>query len=232
MTPSPIIIERPDEAAAAQHHPAIVEKARALVIADQGDHRIAQEFLKQIATAEKAVTDLFADPKKKAHEAHKSICTQESKLLGPLREARSAVSVKIAEYEEAARRAAEEEQRKREAEARKAEEDRLLNDAMAAEASGDKETAEAILAEPVAAPVVQVAPAIAKVDGVSSRKTWSAQVTDAWALIQHVAKNKDLAYLLTPNTVALNNMARALREAMNVPGVRAVGTTSSSVRTA
>ncbi len=129
------------------------------------------------------------------------------------------------EREERERAAAEEARLKKEAE------DRRLAEAAAAEARGDRETAQRLIEAPIETPTVAprpvfvpTAPLPAKptADGVSFRDTWKAEVTDLMALVRAVATGTQPITLLSANTVALNQMARALKGAMSVPGVRAV----------
>ena len=129
------------------------------------------------------------------------------------------------EAEERARVAAEQARLQREAE------DRQLADAAAAEQRGDAETAARLIAAPVEVPTVAarpifvpvapVAPAPAAA-GVSFRDTWTAVVDDFSALVKAVAAGQAPITVLQANQTALNGLARALKGALNVPGVRAV----------
>lgn len=137
------------------------------------------------------------------------------------------------EREERERAAAEEARLRREAE------DRQLADAAAAEAAGDTATARRIIEAPVAAPTVTPAPvfvppapvAVApRVDGVSFRVNWRAEIVDLKALVQAVAAGRAPAALVKADEVALNGMARSLKGAMQVPGVRVVNQRTAAVR--
>jgi hypothetical protein len=63
-----------------------------------------------------------------------------------------------------------------------------------------------------------------KVAGISTRTTWSGEVTDKMALIKAVAEGRAPATLLDVNMPALNQMARALKGEMSYPGTKAVAT--------
>lgn len=93
--------------------------------------------------------------------------------------------------------------------------------AATAEAKGDTWKAEEIRESVpvVAAPVLADKP---KVAGIAMRTTWSGEVTNKMELIKAVAEGKAPATLLDVNMPALNQMARALKEEMNYPGVKAV----------
>lgn len=122
----------------------------------------------------------------------------------------------------------------------KAEEDRLLNEAMAAEQRGDTETAEAltnaavessaqineviasVAAEPIYVPPVVVPKAVPKMaGGPVYREVWAAEVTDIKALCMAVATGKASTECVTGNMVSLNRQAVALKNTLNIPGVRA-----------
>ena len=129
------------------------------------------------------------------------------------------------EGEERARVAAEEARLRKEAE------DQRLTQAAAAEAQGDSETAERLLEAPVEVPVVVPRPVFVpmapvaeapKATGVAFRDNWSAEVVDLMALVTAVASRTVPITVLLPNMPALNGMARALKGAMAVPGVRAI----------
>ena len=52
------------------------------------------------------------------------------------------------------------------------------------------------------------------------REVWSAEVSDLAALVRAVADRKAPAGLVLANQQALDQLARALKETMAVPGVR------------
>jgi hypothetical protein len=82
---------------------------------------------------------------------------------------------------------------------------------------------------PVFVPPVQVQRAMAA--GISFATTWSAEVTSLAELVQAVARGEQPITLLQANMVALNGMARSLRGAMKIPGVKAVPKRGAATRT-
>ena len=70
-----------------------------------------------------------------------------------------------------------------------------------------------------------------KAAGISYRTTWSAQILDLRRLCMAIATGDVSVDLVTPDMKRLNAMARANREMMNVPGVKAVPKTTQQVRT-
>ena len=222
------VVVAPEKATAAERRgEALVCEARALSVVDRDSHESAQRFLVTLAGAEREVSDLFAEPKKRAHEAHKAVVAAERRLLDPLQDARRIVSGHLSRYEseELVRQA--NARREAEAAARRAEEDRQLAEALAAEEAGEDGTA--ILEAPTPVAIVHVEDRRAEVAGVSGRSTWAAEVTDLRALARHVAAT-GAVHLIAANTTALNGLARSLRGALNVPGVRAIESRSHAVR--
>jgi Skp family chaperone for outer membrane proteins len=113
--------------------------------------------------------------------------------------------------------------------ARKAEQDRLLAEAAHAEQLGESpETVQQILeeAESVPAPVVAERP-ITTVRGASTRDNWKCEVVDKRQLVLHVAErlrggDESLLNLLDVSTTTANQLARAQKSTMRIPGLRAV----------
>lgn len=66
--------------------------------------------------------------------------------------------------------------------------------------------------------------------GVGSRKTWCAEVLDLRALLIAAIDRDDLMVLISVDQKALDAMARGMKDALNVPGVRAVMKESTVVR--
>jgi hypothetical protein len=85
------------------------------------------------------------------------------------------------------------------------------------------------------APVAVFAPrppvaAAPRVEGVSFRDTYTAEVFDLMALVRAVATGLAPITLLQVNTTALNGMARALKNALALPGVRVISGRVAAVR--
>lgn len=202
----------------------LVQRATALTIFDAPSLDVAAAFLRDCATAKKSVEAKLAPAVDAAHKAHKALTALRSDLCAPFDKARAVVEPKVLEFQraEAARR--EEERRAAEAAAKKAAEEAQLAAALDAAEAGHDDAAEAILEEKPL--VVAFAPPPApKVDGVTERVTYSAKVVDFAAL---VASGR--LELLLPNQSALDGLARALKGAMNIPGVEVVTTKTLSVR--
>lgn len=229
-TVSMIQIEKPGPPAIVAELHQVVVAARAFKVSDVETNAIALERVKRLRAGERGIEDHFARSKKAASDAHKEIVAAVNALIAPIAEARRIYDNSAAAYEQEERRKAEEEQRRLQEKARKDEEERQLLAAIDAEERGDQAEAKAIMEEPVVTPVVTVAPQVARVEGVSSRTNWSAEVTDLLALVRYVAAHPEWVYLLEPSIPNLNRLAVAQRNALSIPGVRAVSKTVRSTR--
>jgi len=203
--------------------------ADALAVVNQETHARALEMVGQIARVEREVVDLFAEPKRAAHAAHKAITEAEKKLLTPLQSARSLISGKCDTYEREQRRLAQAEQARLEREAREREEQKRLEDSVLAQEAGEADEAQSILASPIIVPAVHVAPAVAAVEGVGTQTRWSAEVVSLWDLVRFVAEHPEWISLLKASDPDLNRLAVTQRQNMNIPGVRAVPKTIRTV---
>lgn len=154
-------------------------------------------------------------------DIHKRATKRRTEVLAPYLAALSTVDKALDGFRkrEQEERAAEE-RRIAEEMRKKAEED-ALKAAQEAEDAGDTQMAEAILEEPVAPPHVKLQSEVPKVEGLrKKREIWKARVVNSRALILAIAQNKAPVYLMEPNMVALNQMARSGKNTIQVPGVQ------------
>lgn len=198
------------------------EKARAIAVEDDASYQLAGGVLLQIKEFRKEINDTFDPIIAKAYAAHKEAKAQKTKVEAPLIEAEGILKPAMATYTTEQERKAREELLRLEAEARKRAEDEVLAAAAQAERDGDRDTAEAIISSPVeVAPIVQN-PATPKVNGVSYRDNWTAQVTSLFALVKAIAAGQQPISLVMANLPALNLQAKSLKGEMNIPGVKSV----------
>jgi len=228
---SEITLTYPDEKQAEQQLIPIVQRAQEIRIRSVEEHEQAQVCLADLAKLRKNVEQMWAFPKRKAHETHKSICDAEARLVRPIKEAESRLSAFIVAWEKHQRKIAEDEARRLAIEQAKREEEAKLNLAVEMEKLGaDDATVMQIITDPSEPAYVTIQPDLASVSGVHSRTTWRAEVVDKMALIRYVAANPGHASLLEPAMPALNALARSLRTGLAVPGVRAVAETQKVTR--
>lgn len=211
--------------------------ADAWVIESAADAEGAATDLKQIVLARKTLEDL-----KKQHLAPFEDGVKQLKALfdSPIQATKQAETILrkkmslFLEKQEAARCAAEEAQRKADEErnaalqAAEQQANAHIESGNLEEAMAVMETVDLVAPAPVAAPT-------ANLGGISGTRRWSAEVVDLEALIiacadKLKAGDKSLLPYLAAEQTVLNKLAVALKDAMSVPGVKAVSKLSTTVR--
>jgi len=195
----------------------------------------AQEYeavggkLTTIKALERRIKDFFAPHKTAAQAAHKGLVEAEKRELAPLLEAESAIKRAIVAYETEQERLRRQRAAELAVEARRIEEEERLREATALEAAGETALAERVLEAPIDTPAIVVERPKAPT-GIAMRTTWRTEIVDKMALIRAVAEGRAEAGLLTVNQSALDGMARSLKGALSVPGVRVVAEKSVAAR--
>ena len=229
-TPAPVPIEAKVSIVLVQAHKMTVKNNDQLLA--------VSEFLKTIKALRAEVDATFDPIISKAHEAHREALAQKKKVEAPLVQAEAAGKPLIAGYlaEQERKRREEQVRLQREADEKAAaeEEKKRLALAEAANEDGDIERAvEIMLDEPIAPVVaarVMVRANVPKLDGVSMRENWTAEVTDMKALVAAVAAGQVPLIALQANTMFLGQQARAMKAGLNYPGVKAVAANSIAAR--
>jgi len=209
------------------------ERARSLKITDQASYELACADLVGIKALRAEVEQTFGPIVHKAYEAHKEAVLQRKKADGPLDEAESILKRAIGSWTTEQERIRREEQRRLEEEARRKEEEELEREIEQMESEGASAAeVEAVIDRAPVLPMAAITapPAMKPVAGVATRELWAAEVTDLAAFIKHVAAHPEHTALLLPNMTAINQMARALKTAMKIPGVRAYSSANVTVR--
>ncbi len=195
--------------------------------------------------SKKRIMDLFRAPTERLEQAEallrKGVLTYQQAERAKADQARREADAKLAAERAAAEQAAREAARaEREAQAAarnaatEAERNAAAEAAAAAASAREDAQAQIELAEIAPTAVIAEAP---KAEGIGTRQTWKAEVTDLRELVlaaaQRAQRGDDtwLAFL-TPDTKALAGAARAMRNKLNVPGVRVYAEESLSVRRA
>lgn len=209
----------------------ILETAQSFVIDSPVMYEMAADELKTIKGQYKALEEKRKAITGPMDAAKKQVMDLFRKPLEALEQAESLIKRTMLTYQQEQRRLEAEAQRQID-EAAAAERKRMEEQAAAAEKTGDIATAVALqsAADMVVAPVVQMTPA--KVSGISTTVRWSAEVTDKVAYLKHVLEHPELIDTVEISMKPLNQMATALKDKMNIPGIRAVATESMSARAA
>jgi len=199
-----------------------VFEAQSLVVSTREDYEVGQTYMSRIKQRIKMLEDERMAQTRPLDESKKRIIDFFRPHLQKLNDAKehlNTIMVKWTEEEEARRK---EEERRLHEEARKREEEEVLRQAIEAEAAGEKEEAEQILSEPVYVPPIRVASEIPKSKESHIRETWSAEVVDLETLFRGIRDGKAPLQCLMPDMTFLNGQARSYKQALNIPGVRAV----------
>jgi hypothetical protein len=208
------------------------DHAAALTVTDAASYMTAADFVKGIKAMRRKVESAFGPIVQKAHAAWKEAGAQRKLADEPLALAEQIIKRGMANWTSEQQRLAHVTARQDEAELRRRDSEDRLAEAVALEADGEAGMAEALLAAPVIVAPVVAAPHLPTIAGISQRQVWKAQVDDLPALI--AAADQDphgvAAGLITVNQVALNGLARSLKGALTVPGVRVYAETSISAR--
>jgi hypothetical protein len=157
---------------------------------------LAGQWRLEIDAQERRVIDWFSPAKQAAFRAHAAICRQENEALAPYREARRVLNAKLAAWQDREHRSRPDGPAQLEADPSAAQpQSNLMADASAVDAPP-------------------------RVEGVSFRDNWRAEVVDKVAFVAAVAAKTELVNLIEPNTAALSHLARAHKSALSIPGVR------------
>lgn len=203
--------------------------AKSFRISSPVQYEEAGGMLKGIMALKKKVAETFDPHIKRAYEAHRSLVSEKRTHEAPLEQAEQSLKRTMLSYQLA------EEQKRREAEARAQEEarkerEKLEAQAARAAAKGKTEKAEAlqVAAAAVVAPVIPTS--TPKLAGVSVRVTWRAEVTNLMDLVKAVAAGAVPLNALQADSTFLNNQARAMKDTLAYPGVKAVSESGLAAR--
>jgi hypothetical protein len=174
----------------------LTERGRKISVETFEDYTVASEYLKGAVALDRQIQAHYAPLKKAAHNAHWQLVQAENQQREPLQTAIEWVKSEMLAYENREKLRAEQEQKKLQKAA-----DKKLGDM---------------------APVIQVAPQIPTVSGVSGRSNWKCVIDDPMLIPRE--------YLI-PNEAGLNALARRMKDGFNVPGCHAVNDQNKVVRT-
>jgi hypothetical protein len=199
----------------------LTQEARALAVTDQPSYKLAVERLLAVADLRREIVAHHEPIKRAAHSARQQVIAAEKRLLDPVAEAERVYKTGIAAYESEQRRLEAEARAKAEADARRLAEEQREQELQQAEAEGaDLAEVAAMLAAPLPAIRPETRPAFQSARGVSTATNWKGEVTSLETLVKAIAAGKANIGLVMPNEPAINQLARATRGTLEVPGVR------------
>ena len=196
----------------------IPAQAQAFRITTTNDYKQADDLLVAWKGIENEIHTAFDPVVDAAHKTHKEAVSQRKKYLDPIENGRSILKPKMFVFQKEQERIRYEAQKKAEEETRKQAEELALQAAVEAEAAGNKELAEAIINEPVKAAPVSIPKVVPKSE-TRFRLQYYAEILDLRKLIAEIAAGRQPITLVEPNMSALNKIAVALKDSMNIPGV-------------
>ena len=192
--------------------------AEVLRVTDQPTFRQAGTLLLAVKDYRAKVGEILDPIIKSAHDTHKKAVEQKKRLEEPAIRAEQALKGALATYEQEQARLRREAEIKAEAERMRLVAEIRQKNAFLTEGAG---VAASFAPEPVVA-VRPPMPEAPKTEGVSFRTQYRAEVVDLKALVQAVAAGNAPLTMLQPDQAALNQMARAMKQGMNLPGVRVI----------
>jgi hypothetical protein len=218
----------------------ISDQAKMIMVKDQASLQKANMFFLDIKALRKKIAEVFNPIISKAHAAHQEALKQKADAEAPLILAEKYLNGQVTDYKrEQDRIRAEEEERNRleairiEAERRQKEEDERLAKAAELEASGAKEEAEAVIQEAIEEKEKPIEPYIpppstpkVELNGATVKTYWHAEVTDLRALCKAIGDGSQPTAYVEAKMPVLNTLATRLKKELNIPGVKAVSTTS------
>ncbi len=200
---------------------AVLLRAEQLVITNDEEYQAAVSGLQYLKGKFRDIDGKRAELKKPILEAARSVEDFFRNPLASLTRAETILKRKILAYQQEQERKRREEQARLDEQARK-EQAKLAAQAQRAADAGKIEKAEVLQqrATTVVAPtVMRAAP---KVQGLSTRKTYSIEVTDIKALCKAVAEGRAPASFVEANLQVLNAQARSLKSEFVCDGIKVI----------
>jgi hypothetical protein len=201
----------------------LLARAQGTEILDQPTYEAACSLLLTVKSYREEVAALIGPVVETAHNAHKAAVAVRTRLDGDGARAEALLKDRIGSFlQEQDRRQREEQAWLQAARQQEHEQERLTEATEVVAAGGSQEDALQVLSKPDTTPAAAALPVVEAVQGISKRMKWYGECFDIKKLVQAAAKDDKLLSLLECNGVALNKLADALRERMEVPGCRSL----------
>lgn len=191
----------------------IVAQVRQLIIISTDDRKTAEGMVQQLKQMENYWFEYLDGERESAYRIYLRQKQRLDDRVEPLKELRKTLKSKCMIYDDEQGRLRREEQRQREKDAQIIAEKEALEMALQAEAEGDHAAAKAIIEAPIAMPtIVMQKAAVAPSRLTAGREIWSFKIVDATKIPRQ--------YLI-PDEKAIGQVVRALKDKINIPGVKA-----------
>lgn len=201
------------------------QQALSLKVIDNITYTQAGELLSAHKSLKKRIEEYFSGVdgksgmKPKAYATWKQICADEATEIAKLEPAIKYLNSEMVKWnleQERIRKIQEEYLR---AAALKREEEDRLDAALRAEEQGDREEAEAILEEPVFVPPPIVESSTPRIAGLAMKDNWDFEVVNELIIPRNYLKIDE---------IKIRGVARAMKNATNIPGIKAINRTKMS----
>ena len=227
-----VLLETPEAKQNKEQSLVLFREAQLAVVESQETYDAGAEAAKKIRNIRKFFSGLLDPIIKAADLSHKVALESKKSVDQPLVNAELIWKQKLSGYEVQQRQIEEETRRRKDAEHEQRQ--REMAEAMAADAAqkgATKAEVAAIKEEVVSEPPPPVQSTFTRSKVVSSRVTWEAEVVNFKELVKAVAKGEVGLNVLKVNQSALNSLAKANMQQLNVPGVKAVKRVGGTIRT-
>lgn len=212
----------PEVSVAAKRLRAMSDKVHSLEVVDEDSYREAANYLESVDAITKVIESITEEFRKPAYDYYKKVLATKKSLVEPGEEAKKYLRAQMTSYVQEQERIRREEEERLRIEAQKEAEAKAEAELEAALEKGDEVAAELAIEKASAPQEVETEDLTPQVEGVSYRSTWKASLTSIRDLCKAVANGEAPERLVQLNTSEANGMARALKDEMKVPGLKAV----------
>jgi len=200
-------------------------EAEGMAITNQVSYDQVVTFLQEVLIPfRKKIVATFKPIKQAQDAAKRETLAQEKRHLDPITKAEGIVKGKLLAWSVEQDRIRKEEQARLDAEAQRLADEDLESQIEHAETHGaSPEEIDAIIEQPSVAPIPAAPPTFQKAAGIATRDNWKAVLSPNGGklkLVGYVAQHPEWLHLLDVNQTALNQLARAQKSLLNIPGVR------------
>lgn len=190
----------------------IQETVASLKIVSPQQYVHAAEVSKSISALCKEISSTFDPIISKAYAAHKEACNAKARFLNPLQEQQRKVDSLILNWNREQERLRRQQEEELASQVRRDQEAQAMREAEELERQGEPELANVVLENQIAAPapVVSIASAVPKVQGLGKRTAWQFRIKDAALVPREYCE---------PAMTKIGGVVRALKGATRIAGV-------------
>lgn len=209
----------------------VVLAAKKLTVVETTEQaETATQYGRLLQTAAKETETFFKGVKSQIDDIKKPILQAEKDDTGPYNTEKARLGGLLTAYQAVERRKREEEERVAREKAQAQAEEDAIQRALDLAAAGESEAADAVLEEEVIAAPVVIPVSAPKPTGSVARKNYTIEVTDLKVLVAAVVAGQVPLMAISANEAFIAGLAKTMKEAFSMPGVKLVVTESTSFR--